>query len=698
MVDGRSSSMRGAGRARGFRVRSLRRLMTKIFLGVRGYNRSSIDDVLYLEGLETPKRRNRMGISDRQLLSVLPFDAKFSKLFGDVFSLQYLLFEDADLLPVCRYLIVRRDGCNFVLPFSRDFEGIITLAKQGFAVSRSDLANLFRGEEPLCVRPAANCLSNQELHVSFDEDGFLVNGDRFDEEEMSSLITSLGNEVFVCEEIGNTQDPLLYVSFARSADLPPFFLHASFVRSGCQGDWRERKKEVCAVDELELVSIVGSDILNRLRDIAASFPELEYLCFVLCRSDCGFKILQIDTGDDLTIFESMSPQLQEFLLQKLENAENLVSPKRFVEISRRWLWGKVASRFGFMDYMYRNWVRDLLRDAFDPRFSLRDKFWAHSRGFLSFRKEQYQLTEDNAGRFLSDRDYRWLRPLNNVYRKWLWDKVSLRYSLGRWSEYLPIYYFHVAMREGALLPLAMDGCPPSFRLGGFDGIVLLLERNGLLAMKPVVGSHGEGFHKLEGLDGAYKIDGVEVSLVELKVFLESRSEEYVLTEYVRAHEDLERLWPNAVPTVRMMVINENGDAPFLANAYLRIGTSSSGYTDNIGSGGLFAYVDLETGFYHDAECLSRHVYSACPLHPDTGIKVEGFLPHWEVVKSRILEISRYIAPLEYLGFDVAITDHGFVVLEINTHQDLHRYPAYGPEVHGYFSRKVEMKRVGKALV
>lgn len=690
--------MKGADRAKGFRVRDLRRLIKKVSLGLHGYNRSSIDDVLYLEGLETSKRRNEIGLSDRRLLSMLPFDAKFSKLFGDAFSLQYLLFKDADLLPVCRYLIVRRDGRNFALPFSRDCEGIIALAERGFAVSESDLANLFREEKPLCARPAANRLSNQELHISSVEDDFLVNGDRLDEEEVSALVASLGNEVFVYEEVGGFQDSLLYVSFARSVDLPPSFLHASFVRSVCRGNWRERKKEVRAVDESELVSIVGSDILNRLRDIAASFPELEYLCFVLCRDNDGFKILQIDTGLDLTIFESMSLQLQEFLLHKLESSRGFVSPKRFFEISRRWFWGKVASKHGFMDYMYRNWVHDLLCDAFDTQRSLGDKCWAYSRGFLSFRKEQYKLTEGNVGCFLSDRDYRWLRPLNNTYRKWLWDKVSLRYSLGCYSEYLPAYYFHVVLRDGSLLPLAMEDCPSSFHSAGFDGAALLLERDGLLAMKPVVGSHGEGFHKLECIGGTYRIDGLGVDLAGLKSFLEGRKEEYVLTEYVKAHEDLERLYPNAAPTVRMMVINEEGDAPFLANAYLRIGTSSSGYTDNIGSGGLFAYVDLETGFYHDAERLSGHVYSACLFHPDTGVKIEGFLPHWEAVKSGVLEISRYIAPLEYLGFDVVITNQGFAVLEINTHQDLHRYPSYESNVHEYFSRKVALKRAGKALV
>ena len=111
----------------------------------------------------------------------------------------------------------------------------------------------------------------------------------------------------------------------------------------------------------------------------------------------------------------------------------------------------------------------------------------------------------------------------------------------------------------------------------------------------------------------------------------------------------------------------------------------------------FAYVDEKTGFFHNAEIIKEHVITPCPVHPDTQEKIEGTLPHWDEVLRVIPELCRYISPLEYLGFDVVMTDSGFKILEINTHQDLHRYPTYNENVHAYFMHKLELKRAGKKL-
>ena len=142
-----------------------------------------------------------------------------------------------------------------------------------------------------------------------------------------------------------------------------------------------------------------------------------------------------------------------------------------------------------------------------------------------------------------------------------------------------------------------------------------------------------------------------------------------------------------------MVINRSGLDPVIENAYFRIGTKSTGFTDNIGSGGVFAYVDEKTGFFHDAEVIKEHVITPCPIHPDTQEKIEGTLPHWDEVLRVIPELCRYISPLEYLGFDVFITDSGFKILEIN----LHRYPTYNENVQAYFMHKLELKKAGRKL-
>ena len=129
----------------------------------------------------------------------------------------------------------------------------------------------------------------------------------------------------------------------------------------------------------------------------------------------------------------------------------------------------------------------------------------------------------------------------------------------------------------------------------------------------------------------------------------------------------------------------------------RIGTKKTGFTDNIGSGGIFAYADEVTGRFHDAEVICRHIITPCPVHPDTGVKIEGVFPHWQEVRQVITDMCRYASCLEYLGFDVVITPQGFKILEANTHQDLHRYPTYNDDVHAYFMHKVELKKKGCKL-
>lgn len=242
------------------------------------------------------------------------------------------------------------------------------------------------------------------------------------------------------------------------------------------------------------------------------------------------------------------------------------------------------------------------------------------------------------------------------------------------------------------MPDCPEGLPRSF-----EGLLTLLREKKLLAMKPTVGSHGIGFYKLCFDGERYTVNSEEKTEGEMLKFFASLNDYYNISEYIVMHRDLRRIYSEAACTVRIMVINRCGLDPVIENAYFRIGTKSTGFTDNIGSGGVFAYVDEKTGHFHDAEVIKEHIISPCPLHPDTGVKIEGTLPHWGEVLTVIPELCRYISPLEYLGFDVVITDAGFKILEINTHQDLHRYPTYNENVHAYFAHKLELKRAGKKL-
>lgn len=44
-----------------------------------------------------------------------------------------------------------------------------------------------------------------------------------------------------------------------------------------------------------------------------------------------------------------------------------------------------------------------------------------------------------------------------------------------------------------------------------------------------------------------------------------------------------------------------------------------------------------------------------------------------------------------MGFDIAITDDGFKIIEINIHQDLHKVAEHSEEFKAFFRDKLELK-------
>ena len=656
----------------------------------RGFTFATADEWFYLESIKKYKRKNNIGMSDKDIFSLLPFDAKFDKLFGDVLSTSYALDKHPELLPEQYYILLTRDGGQLILPL-----------RPGLAQSMDGIVSLIHEKGSVLVRRASNSVKTKEHICRFDGESFFFDEKPLDEAGLRERIASLPSGTIITELVKTDFAPTLHLAFLNRGDGPELlFSVLTEAQEGTARNWYTQNRELSAVDEDG--NYAGGriesfpDIEKALRGIAAEFNELEYMSFALRLTDGGFKILRVDTGADLTYLENFNDKTAEFIRFKRSKKPRFVGFKRAMTIIDRYFWSFRAKRRGFMDYMYRGWKRALREDMRDKHTTAAEKKWAHERGFLSYHIKQYGLTEDNWRDCLSDRDYKWLRPLNNEYRKLLWDKVTLRYCLDKYRRYLPEYYYHIVPRNGKTELLKMPDCP-EYLPRSLDGLLELLRERKLLAMKPTVGSHGIGFYRL-GFDGErYTVNGEEKTESEMLTFFASLNDYYNISEYIVMHSALGKIYSQVACTVRIMVINRSGLDPVIENAYFRIGTKSTGFTDNIGSGGVFAYVDEKTGFFHDAEVIKEHVISPCPLHPDTGARIEGYLPHWDEVLSVIPEVCRYISPLEYLGFDVVITDSGFKILEIITHQDLHRYPTYNENVRSYFMNKLALKKAGRKL-
>lgn len=147
---------------------------------------------------------------------------------------------------------------------------------------------------------------------------------------------------------------------------------------------------------------------------------------------------------------------------------------------------------------------------------------------------------------------------------------------------------------------------------------------------------------------------------------------YIAEELIRQSEAMAAFHPNSVNTVRMMTFRTDDEVAFLGS-FFRTGRGKS-VVDNAGYGGLLAEIDVKTG-----RVLGEAITEAgerFAVHPDSGVKISGFaIPRWE----ELLDLSRTLAGMlpghEYVGWDLALTDQGWVMVEANSRaQMVNQYP------------------------
>jgi hypothetical protein len=341
----------------------------------------------------------------------------------------------------------------------------------------------------------------------------------------------------------------------------------------------------------------------------------------------------------------------------------------------------------------RQWLMKIYRDSsLNNAVPLNNKIWAYRKGFLSRRIDQLGLNSKNISTFLSDYDYMKLAQINGRFVFWIDDKLTTKYVLAKFNENLPEYYFYLSNRNASGVSKLMD-CPDELT-SDIESILRLLETKGNLALRPVSGAFGRGFIKIGFKSPSYMINDKDADEMGIRKLLMS-VEDYIVTEYVEMHEELKRVYPCSLNTIRLLVINENGNDPFIGVAGIKFGTKRSGFVDNVSSGGISCWIDPETGCFSGGFGVSeKKEFVDHVVHPDTGLTLEGTIPNWQKVKEGILKICKYISLIEFMGFDVAVTRDGFKIIEINSVPGLNRSSnPWDVKLNNYFSRLLIKKGI-----
>lgn len=331
-----------------------------------------------------------------------------------------------------------------------------------------------------------------------------------------------------------------------------------------------------------------------------------------------------------------------------------------------------------MDYKWSNmFVKKLIDDENAFTVDSDTKRWALERGFFPGRVELYGLNDKNYENYLPDYNYFMIHPINNHFKIWVNDKLTLKYVLNnsQYADTMPEYYLYV--ENNGNYTYLMDA--PHTDENSENYIFNLLKEKGILAIKPNSGtSGGKGFVKLENKD-----DEIFINNKPIKAQLEfdkiiSELNNHIITEYVHQNDEFAQIWASSECTLRVIMVKLPKESPYLLDqwecivAYARFGSIISGGASNLSSGGIGIGFDFQTGVYKDEGIRYKKF---CPdglwklnKHPDTDFFWKGSsLPNWEYVKDKIFALCNYITSLDYLGFDIIITANGMKLCEINTH-------------------------------
>jgi hypothetical protein len=290
-------------------------------------------------------------------------------------------------------------------------------------------------------------------------------------------------------------------------------------------------------------------------------------------------------------------------------------------------------------------------------FPLRDVLFGLRYGFAADRVFLYGRDAIRSGRYLTDLQRQFSRFINpKPARELLEDKLLFEALANKFVQVPKNYLYCDNMR---LVVLSED----------WEQIATSPQTHRFV-WKRARGGGGTyvKFVTLQG--GTVTVDDKKTTLAEFyRLF--TGVDESLLCEFVEQSEFCRHIYPNTTNSLRVICMRDAARAAFIARAVLRLGTRKSKGVDNFGQGGLSVDIDLDHGVLgeaveHHAEApRSPARYQA---HPDTGAQIaQQRIPMWNLVRDQSLLLMRTMPFINYVGWDIVLTEKGPVFLEGNNY-------------------------------
>lgn len=181
----------------------------------------------------------------------------------------------------------------------------------------------------------------------------------------------------------------------------------------------------------------------------------------------------------------------------------------------------------------------------------------------------------------------------------------------------------------------------------------------VIFIKPFNGWEGEGCRKLE-----YNEENCSK-----ETFDKLNKENCIIEEVVIQHPSM--VFNNkAVNTIRVYTIYDSvKNSAYCIKTVLRAGVGDN-IVDNSHSGGVTYQIDLSTGFIVSKGWRNGQAERLI-IHPKTDICMLGYkIPYYQQVKTLCCQAASKIPQVRFIGWDVAITNKGPILIEGNHDPDI----------------------------
>jgi hypothetical protein len=205
--------------------------------------------------------------------------------------------------------------------------------------------------------------------------------------------------------------------------------------------------------------------------------------------------------------------------------------------------------------------------------------------------------------------------------------------------------------------------------------------------KPIAGMFSVGVFHAVALDAASEsvisVTGTRLPIMDLatRIFCDHDKNGYLIQRALEPAHAVSAMSGGRLCTVRALVLlGEEGAV--LHRAALKIPIRRNVADNYWREGNRLGAVDVSTGQISRVVTGKAEALRLDPVHPDTGVMIAGMaLPDWSALCDLVQRVAPLFPGIRTQSWDIALTDRGPVVIEVNWGGDLHLHQF----AHGYGS-------------